>query len=476
MKPSNLAYFVAPLRLSSLLLLMAGVCPAQLRLPELSSLSPDVQINVVPGEAQTHLERASALLSEGEFVEATETLMSLADEYGDRLIAMPSTSGGDFQRYVPLRRYIHWRLATLPKEQRGALEIYRQRVDGLAGQWYESARANRDVDLLNRVVEQFFPSTVGDDALWTLGELALDSGHYNAARRYWESLHPALRAGFTLEDKSWRLGVPVWMVAEHAARSATWDQVGERLEETVATIPWLAYPDTDKPLAGIRARLILVSILEGATQRAQYELELLRRTAPQAAGVLAGRQVNYVDALSALLGESDLWPAERLPADWVTFAGSFDRQRVVPKIVEIYPQPIWRHEIQSRYDAELFDLEVERDFGVPDTRAGEPVAGRLVSVPIVYHDTVFVSDGDRIRAFSVPTGAARIARGGGRRSLSVGNPTAGTPGVQRPLGHAAIHVVGCQPVRVYAVGLAAHDPGGSELEQPKDDAGLSGRD
>ena len=132
MKSSRLAQFVVRSLLSSFLLLAAGVCRGQLRPPELSALASDVQLDRIPNEAHTHLERAAALLSEGEFVEATETFMSLTDEYGDRLIALPSLDGGDFQRYVPLRRYVHWRLATLPSEQRAALAIYRERVDGLA--------------------------------------------------------------------------------------------------------------------------------------------------------------------------------------------------------------------------------------------------------------------------------------------------------------------------------------------------------
>ncbi len=388
------------------LLFGAGVCRGQLRPPGLSVLSADVQIDKVPNEAHTHLERAAALLSEGEFVEATETLMSLTEEYGDRLIALPSADGGDFQRYVPLRRFVHWRLATLPSEQSAALVIYRQRVDELTRRWYESARANRDTTLLVRIVEEFFPSTVGDDALWLLGELALDAGHYNAARRYWESLHSALRAAFTLEDKRWRVGVPIWMVADQAERSAGWDQVQEELSEKNVTVPWLVYPDTDKSLAEIRARLTLVSILEGARQRAKCELDILRRTAPKAVGILAGRSVNYVDALSELFVESDRWPAHPAPMDWTTFAGSFTRQHIFAGITQIHPQPSWRRQIKGHHESLAIDLQVEREFGVPASRAGESSASRLRSIPVVHKDTVYVADGDRVRAFSISTGAS----------------------------------------------------------------------
>ena len=390
----------------AVLLLAAGVCRGQLRPAELSALAADVQLDKIPSEAHTHLERAGALLSAGESVEATEILISLTDEYGDRLIALPSAGDDEFQRFIPLRRYVHWRLANLRGEQSAALAIYRQRVDGLARRWYESGRANRDAALLVRVVEEFFPSTAGDDALWLLGELALDAGHYNAARRYWEALHPALRAAFTLEDKAWRVGVPIWMVADEAERSAGWDQVQERLSETNVTVPWLVYPDTDKLLADIRARLVLVSILEGASQRAKYELEILRRTAPQAGGVLAGKSVNYVDALSELLVESDNWPAHPAATDWGTFAGSFTRQHMAAEITEIHPQPSWRRRIEGRHDPLEFDLQVESEFGVPAARAGESLAGRLSSIPVVHKDTVFISDGDRLRAFSISTGAS----------------------------------------------------------------------
>ena len=111
----------------------------------------------------------------------------------------------EFVLYVDGRRYCHRCIAQLPPEAR---EIYRNRVDQLAGRWYREGAARRDVALLRRVVEQAFCSSWGDDALELLGDLAFQDGRFGEALSFYGQL-VADRAGRSvLAGPSRSLGRP----------------------------------------------------------------------------------------------------------------------------------------------------------------------------------------------------------------------------------------------------------------------------
>ena len=148
-------------------------------------------------------------------------------------------------------------LAALPPE---ALKLYRDRVDPVARKWYEQGIANRDPKPLRNIVDQAFASSFGDDALMALGQIALESGDFAAARWDWERI------------------VPV------------------RNPDPAVPQAWPSYPDTNLDLAAVRARLVLVSILEGATERARGELAAYRKLHPTHRAVWAaarGDTFNY---------------------------------------------------------------------------------------------------------------------------------------------------------------------------------------
>ena len=146
-----------------------------------------------------------------------------------------ASGGGEFVRFVPLREFGQGRLAALAEKAPPALEAYRQRVDPLAEAWLKQAVAERDPRRLQEIVDRFFASRSGDDALFRLGEIELEQGNFR----------------------------------EHAD---AWEQLSPPLTEPAGPPAWLAYPDTDLDLEAVRARLALVSILEGSPARAQREL------------------------------------------------------------------------------------------------------------------------------------------------------------------------------------------------------------
>ncbi len=89
---------------------------------------------------------------------------------------------------------------------------------------------------------------------------------------------------------------------------------------------WPGYPDSTLDPAAVRARLVLVSILEGSPDRAREELSEFVRLHGDARGRLGGREVRYAAALAELLNQSALWPKAKPGPDWPTFAGSPDPQ------------------------------------------------------------------------------------------------------------------------------------------------------
>src|SRR5262249_24349047 len=70
----------------------------------------------------------------------------------------------------------------------------------------------------------------------------------------------------------------------------------------------VAYPGRSIDRAGSRARLVLVSIMEGSLERAHDELDAFVRLHPDSRGPLGGRTAPYADSLRAMLAAAEGWP------------------------------------------------------------------------------------------------------------------------------------------------------------------------
>ena len=241
-----------------LVVLQCGRCaggpgPDSLRPPSSQfELSETVQLDRADGAALAHLERAKACLAEHQWDEAVETLRQVMENAEGKLLAVTPW------RYVNLSDACQLQLAALPPE---ALKLYRRRVDPVAQKWYEEGIARRDAKLLNNVVQQAFASSWGDKALMALGEIRLEEGDFSAARWCWERILP--------------VKTPPGQVNT-----------------------WPGYPDSTLDPAAVRARLVLVSILEGSPGRAREELSEFVRLHGDARGRLGGREVRYAAALA----------------------------------------------------------------------------------------------------------------------------------------------------------------------------------
>jgi len=354
-------------------------------------LAEAVQLDRADNAVLAQLQRVKAFLADRQWDEAVEALRQVMEGGEGKLLGVTE------YRYVGLRDYCQLQLALLPPE---ALKLYRSRIDPVARKWYDEGVARRDYRLLNHVVEQALASSWGDDALLALGEISLEAGDYAAARWFWERIVPATPRD-TLPPAPPQDGLRGPAEPKTTDRAAKSPGTGpESGQASPSSTPpagfqntWPGYPDTDLDLAAVRARLVLVSILEGSAARAQEELAQFSRLHGQAQGRLAGRQVNYAEALARLLTESATWQAPPADPEWSTFAGSFARSRVVRQKIDV-GRVVWRASLPA-----------------VDTRAEAPGLGlpqdhrpALGYYPVVVGGLVLVNTLHEVFAFQAGTG------------------------------------------------------------------------
>jgi outer membrane protein assembly factor BamB len=377
-------------------------------------LSEAIDVDQADSSVRAHLERVRAYVADRQWDEAVETLRQVMENHGAKVIALTPT------RYVNVTDYCHVQIAALPPE---ALALYRQRVDAVARNWYEDGISRRNASRLADVVDQLFCSDWGDDALLALGEMELEQGNYGAARHYWERLievPPARVPADRFEVARRAADLP----AEIATLLDTWyqrnelssparfelhgadvlpDDVAQKLVEFWKARHYpptrLAYPGTALSRADVRARLVLVSIMEGSLARARDELDALGRLHPGAQGRLAGRSVKYGDALAAMIKSAESWPGPTLSQDWPTFGGSPARTKVPPRNFDLGPlawEPISLGEPLSA------DATNSRAYSL--RRIGEDAHRLLSYYPVVAGDLLLVNNQRQIFAFNVHTG------------------------------------------------------------------------
>ncbi|MEX0713075.1 MAG: PQQ-binding-like beta-propeller repeat protein [Pirellulales bacterium] len=325
--------------------------------PTRFELSGRIQLDEADAAARTHLERVKAFVANEQWDEAVETLRLVSENHGEKVIELPPW------QYISVRDYCHLQIAGLPPQ---ALQLYRDRVDPQARKWYEQGVAQRDAEPLLAVVDHLFCSSWGDEALYALGELALEQGDHGNARGYWQKILPL----------------------------SHWAEAAPPAAQTAGTPTWLVYPDSDLELAGVQARLLLVMIMEQDTELAREALAEFARQWGHVEGRLGGRKVNYAEALTGLLAASESWPRRTVSDDWPTFAGSPARSRSPEVEVEV-GAPLWRQPLAKTPSADV-------DF-LP-RRVGEDKDQLLSYHPLLVGDLVLVNNVRQILAFDARTG------------------------------------------------------------------------
>jgi outer membrane protein assembly factor BamB len=363
-----------------------------------TQLSDAVQLNEADTGTRAHLSRIDAFIADQQWDESVETLRRLAAEHGDELIAVKDSPDArddasrpfGTQRYVPLRRWCHQRLASWSRTAPAALALYRSQVDPLVRPWLTKGIAERDEALLRRIVDEFFCSSYGDDALLALGEMELERAAPARARAYFEQISPQLRAGQfqrgldAQEQPLISSGRPLWN--EHRREPQV--ELDVIREPATAMAGVLSFPDTELSLADIRARLVLCSIFEGSHARAEFELALLEQLHPGAVGVLAGKEVKLHEAQATMLAESRAWPTVNPSPDWPTFAGNFQRNRSAVAPIDVSGKEAWSFPLGLKLALDE-DAFVTSGLG---SRVAERTDGLLSFFPIVVGDIVVICD------------------------------------------------------------------------------------
>lgn len=382
-------------------LLTLGVGPHCGLLSDALGAGNELQFEEAGNDVRAWLEHVSEFLREKQWSDAVETLRRVMENRGDQLIATsvdPQWQALGFSAFIPVREYCQLQLAAWHAQAPEALAIYRQQVDPLAQRLYDEALAEGSEVKLQRIVDEMMLSSQGDQALLRLGEMALERGNYGLARHSWESIHPQLRVNAEAAQvlqcsagRSW------WSALRRRDWQRQWPALAATFQQPSRASNWLAYPDSDIPLAAVQARLVLVSLLEGSLDRARLEAELLERLDPTAQGTLGGRSGTWVELIRRVLAESASWPAPPSPEGWPVFAGTPARNGVAAAGVDVALHPIWR--------VALPHLEDPQDvLSEGQTRVAESTTALLPYHVAVADGVVYICQPDAVRAVRLQDG------------------------------------------------------------------------
>ncbi len=364
------------------------------------------EVQTVGNDVLARLEHVNEFLGDEQWDDAVETLRRVMENGNDRLMRLPSFDQNAtplFSSYVPVRDYCQIQLASWQITAPAALALYRQRVDNAARQWFRDGKRDRDETKLQRIVDTMMLSSAGDDALLLLGDIALERAHYSMARQWWERISPLLRTPpAAARVIGCRPGMPLWLALRSIDLDEKWDEISAALTTVNEASGWLVYPDTDLSLAAVRARLVLVSILEGAVERAEVELELLRRLHPDQQGMLAGRDGNYHQILTELLQESRAWPAIPESPDWPVFAGNEARNKIAPGRLDLARRLVWQVTLPA--------ITAPRErIGETRIRVAETEDALLSYHVVVADGVVYIHQPGILRALRLDTGEPRFS-------------------------------------------------------------------
>lgn len=284
-------------------------------------------------------------LAEKRWSEAIDLLQEISQTDGRALVLAQPGTAGESAVYLNVSTRCNILLSQLPPE---GLATYRKKIDPQARRWLDHWKQTRDEADLQRLVREAYLSSLGDEALWALGEAAWDRGDFASARLYWTQLIP--------------LGQ-------------------EAREANLPTV--LRYPDSDLDQAAILARLVLCTLLEGERNRAGIEIERFGERFPEATGTLAGRHGRFVDLLKQIHDESAPWNLNG--EEVATFGLNNGRSGTLPASVEIGASK-WSRPLPTNRTASAADR------------------GPLSYHPVTYEDFVFVNNARSIWAWNLLTG------------------------------------------------------------------------
>jgi outer membrane protein assembly factor BamB/tetratricopeptide (TPR) repeat protein len=324
-------------------------------------------------DAERLLRNAANQARDRQWSEALDLYQRVIERFGEKVARLPKGEPGadasdELVLFMDGRRYCHRRIAQMPPEAR---EIYRNRIDPVAGRWYREGAGRRDAGPLRRVVDQAFCSSWGDDALELLGDLAFQDGRFGEALSAYAQLVP------------------------------------ERSDDPFV----LVHPDPSVDLARVAAKKWLCRTAAEQPPSREDLAEFARRY-PGATGRLAGRTGVYAKILAEATAGDHLEMPGQPDGRWPTFAGSTRRTRVVPGPIDV-GQVQWRIDLEKVSTSRMNGGGMMRG----TTSAQSRPESFLAFHPIVLGDQVLVCDGSKVLAYNLgdrPSGS----EGGEARPVS----------------------------------------------------------
>jgi outer membrane protein assembly factor BamB len=347
-----------------LLLLAGGLACGQAPAPPEAEVLSRIGLAGESSRTARRIAAAEKLVTGKKYPEAIDEFQRILHEARDDLVPL------DSRHSIHARRLCHLRICALAPE---GLRLYRSRVDRQAQKWLNDGLAKNDPDILQRLVDEAFASSVTDQALDRLGDLAFEQGRFDAAKRWWT------------------------MAAPPASQ-----------ESGAGVRDYLVFPSPQIDVAKVRAKQLLADLCMREYQIWPAELNAFRKLHARATGRLAGHDGNYVETLEKLAGRLDSIGAPKREEAWPTFAGSAARTYVLPSAggaLARLPQ------LQGpRWSVPLVDagLHIPRQSG--RTEVADPISTplkisrSLAFFPIIVAGRALVCDARFVRAYDLKTG------------------------------------------------------------------------
>ena len=130
--------------------------------------------------ADAFVEAARQKEADGRYQEALEIYQKVIEEYPETMYRV-----SDYGVFVPITRYCQLRMLGFPRD---ALKHYRTKHDARAREAYELARQRNLLEGLAEIRDTMMCTSYGPPAMLTLGDTALDRGHFLEAIEYYRSV------------------------------------------------------------------------------------------------------------------------------------------------------------------------------------------------------------------------------------------------------------------------------------------------
>ncbi|HUN80429.1 MAG TPA: PQQ-binding-like beta-propeller repeat protein, partial [Phycisphaerae bacterium] len=167
-------------------------------------------------DAEAWLRRAEEAATQGDWKLASDTIMRLIDQFGDRTVSIE-----EGHHYVSANQYAQELIGRWPAE---GMETYRRLFDPEARQLLEAARKSRDVVALRQVARRFPHTSVGPEAVNLLSAWLIDMGAYGEAIDLLEHLSELPMSGLAAPIYQ-KLGIAYVLNAEPQAAARTLERL-----------------------------------------------------------------------------------------------------------------------------------------------------------------------------------------------------------------------------------------------------------